>query len=229
VRVEVPVHVETERVVDRMVESKVDVSVYEGRIRELQSEVAHLRSRPIPAPIDTTSYERRIRELESEISLLRSRRPEVVERIVEKRVEVPVVHERIVEVASKPVARDLTGCGPFVGFGLLENSARQNTGSLPVETIYEHGPAWEAGMRIDDEISEIGQSHQPINSLNQVREVIMREAKVGQPLRVLGTRPNGERYETSILVKTATEKARTYSDLFYDTRAHQKLGQTTKA
>ena len=155
----------------------------------------------------------------------------VVERVVEKRVEVPVerVVERIVEIEPKAAPRDLSGCGPFVGFGLTESDAIKNRGSLPIETIYEHGPAWEAGMRLDDEIHQIGQSGQPINSLAQVRETIMREAKVGQPLRVVGTRPStGEQYQTEMNVRTTNTKAgqQGWDDVFFNSKTHQKLGQS---
>ena len=248
------------RVTTVVQQPQVDISEYERRIRMLESEINMLRSRKpevidrvvekrieIPYPVDRVVEKRVEIPVEHVVEKVVEKRVEVpvekvVEKIVEKRVEVPVERvvekvvekivevpvEKIVEVEKKPVARDLSGCNPFVGFGLVESAQTANRGSLPVETIYEHGPAWEAGMRIDDEISQIGSSGQPINSLNQVRDTIMREAKVGQPLRVVGRRPStGETYQTEMLVKTTAAKASQWNDLYYDPRAHQKFGQST--
>ena len=52
----------------------------------------------------------------------------------------------------------------------------------------------------------------------------MKEAKVAESLRVLAMRPDGDIYESKIFIKTTVEEARQHSDVFFDTRLHQKLG-----
>ena len=120
----------------------------------------------------------------------------------------------------------LNGARPFVGFGLLESSVTRGSDYLPIETIYEGGPAWNAGLRLDDEVLQIGNSGRPITSLPQVRQILQKEAVVGKTLRVVFRRPNAEgvqeTHETQLPVLTADEKYKD-SPHFFNTYAHQKI------
>ena len=103
---------------------------------------------------------------------------------------------------SSPVADRQTsqhpspsGFRPFVGFGLVELSQTvhdtNTVEGLPVDTIHRGGPAWVAGIRLDDLVIEIGAPDAPITSLAQVRAAIRQHGIVGQPLRVVVQRGGG--------------------------------------
>lgn len=136
--------------------------------------------------------------------------------------------ERINLVKPAPKRRDYTGMGPFVGFGLTETTGTQNTGSLPVETIWENGPAWDAGLRLGDEVVQVGNNSRPVNSLRDVQETLRSEAKIGQSLPVVAVQ-NGQRKNLTIVPKTTHAKAgqEGWNDVYFNTKSHQKLGETT--
>merc|ERR1711964_734675 len=133
----------------------------------------------------------------------------VEKRIVEKRVEVPVecVEKRVVERTVQR-GHDIQHAVPFVGLGLNE--------SLQVYQVYNDGPAWNAGVRLGDEVLEVG--HHAVHSQDDVCNVIRREAKVGRELRIV-LRRAGEIFSVALPVATTDEQYRTFGDaIYYDTR-----------
>merc|ERR1711964_726351 len=129
----------------------------------------------------------------------------VEKRIVEKRVE--RVEKRVVERTVER-SHDFQHAVPLVGFGLNEY--------LQVYQVYHDGPAWNAGVRLGDEVLEVG--HHAVHSQDDVRNVIRREAKVGRELRIV-LRRAGEIFSVALPVATTDEQYRTFGDaIYYDTR-----------
>merc|ERR1711964_585552 len=233
--------VPVERVVERIVEVPVDriVEVPVERIVETRVEVPVERivTQTVEVPVE------RIVETRVEVPTERTveRIVEVpVDRIVEKIVEVPVekiVHqdrivekivEKRVEVPAAPVVdhlrEDALANGrPFVGFGLLErqttSSGKASTQPLQVESIFKDGPAWDAGLRLGDEVLELGNT--PVKTLPQVRDIVLK-TKVGQNLRVLARRDGANR-ELQLAVATSEDKYSSVTDLYCDSKKKEKL------
>merc|ERR1711900_136664 len=112
-------------------------------------------------------------------------------------------------------AEALTKGKPFVGFGLLE---RQTTSSgkhvtetqpLQVESVYQDGPAWDAGLRLGDEVLEMGRGS--VKNLGDVRNVVQ-ATKVGQNLPIVRRR-NGKTENLTLKVATNEAKFKPLNDL----------------
>ena len=136
------------------------------------------------------------------------------------------------EMRERPKTRDLSGLAPFVGFGLTEDDSVSNTGMLPVEIIWQDSPAWDAGLRIGDEVARVGNNDRPVNSLQDVQQALRAEAQVGKPLRIVALRGKNHEQQLNLTVIPKTTNPRAehngWHDIFYDTGKHQKLSGKTK-
>lgn len=217
---------------------KFDAAPYERQILDLENELTVLEREP---QVDVSPYERQIRQLndeksvnqetiqklETELDLLMSQLA-AQQKSKAAMVALPAPAKKepapLPPPPPPPPARDLNGCNPFIGFGLLETTHQQKKGYLTIETMYEHGPAWNAGLRLGDRVYAVGPTNEPINTLAQVQHTMRQEAKIGQSLRVVHARENDpeRRIETFIKVKTSAAKARNYDDIYFNASAANK-------
>lgn len=123
---------------------------------------------------------------------------------------------------------------PFLGFSLAEKNlgtlgrltALDN--DLHIDAVYRDGPAWRAGMGVNDVICEVGGIE--VTSLAHVRHMIQRSAKVGGTLDLAVRKSlTGELKRCSIAVLTSQDEYKELDDIYFDTARHEKIERAKSA
>ncbi|ORC90448.1 kinetoplast DNA-associated protein [Trypanosoma theileri] len=125
--------------------------------------------------------------------------------------------ERVVKEIIVNDGLELASATPFLGFSLVDNIRK---GTLLVDGLFQYGPAYNVGVRIDDELVEVNGI--VVKGIEHARELVRTYCVPGTTIPFVFRRSGGEPFAVKLGVMTA-ERRFSGTEFYYDPTRHDIL------